>query len=218
MGLFKNNMPTCVYSALGSGFGLIVLIYALFNDADNSLNYCFGWLHNPYRTNFGGRVILVGKFYIWRRLSLCNLPHVTLLTPRILRWFIHLLKICSPLYWTMYLRKRLWVNPRVAHYCGILLDGQKKFTENCQSRYSMSQPRSEVDISKKEIWKWYLMNQFRLYLRLHCISSHVFVRACVRATWATDCTFRKFDHPRIIWWKAKIINQFLKTKPYVTLL
>ena len=50
----------------------------------------------------------------------------------------------------MYLRKRLWLNPRTPHYWGILLDGQKKITENYQTRYSMSQPRCEVEISKKQ--------------------------------------------------------------------
>ena len=106
------------------------------------------------------------------------MPHVTLLTPRILRWPLNFWKIFSPLYLTMYLRKRLWLNLRAAHYCGILLDGQKKITENYQGRYSMSQPRLEIDISKKQIRKRYLMNQFRLYLRLHCISS---LHACYMA-------------------------------------
>jgi len=35
--------------------------------------------------------------------SVWNLLHITLLVPRILRWLLHILRICGPLYYTTHL-------------------------------------------------------------------------------------------------------------------
>jgi hypothetical protein len=65
---------------------LTVLIYALFNEADNSLNYCVEWLHNQCIINWikvaqisGGRAVLMAKFCIWWRLIFMVSLYVTCL-------------------------------------------------------------------------------------------------------------------------------------------